>query len=179
MSFLQKIASGQKTVLNESSYEELFRKWYTPLCKMVFRILQDKDLTEDTIQDVFIKLWEKRNELKIEVSLKSYLYRAAINASYNHLQKHKRYPKLSLEELSTEVKDSSNVESKVQTEELEKKISETLLLLPEACREVFILSRQEGLSYKEIAETLEISIKTVENQMGKALRIFRERLSDG
>ena len=179
MSFLSKIVSTGKTaVLNESSYEELFRTWYTPLCKMIFRILQDKDLTEDIVQEVFIKLWEKRTELKIEVSLKAYLYRAAINASYNHLEKNKRYPKLALEDMSVELKDSSNVEAKVQAEELEKKINESLLALPEACREVFILSRQEGLSYKEIAETLGISIKTVENQMGKALRIFRERLSD-
>jgi len=178
MSFFKKILNtDSQTLLNESSYEELFRKWYTPLCKMVFRILQDKALTEDTVQEVFVKLWEKRNELKIETSLKSYLYRAAINASYNHLEKNKRYPKLSLEDGASNLPDHYfNTEQKIHGEELEFRINATLSILPEACREVFILSRYENLSYKEIAETLGISVKTVENQMGKALRIFREKL---
>lgn len=176
MSFLKKITSTENSsVLNESSYEELFRKWYTPLCKMIFRILKDKGLTEDTVQEIFIKLWEKRNDLKVETSLKSYLYRAAINTAFNILEKNKRYPKLSLEDMTSEVAISS-VEGEIHAQELERKINETLMILPEACREIFILSRHEGLSYKEIAETLGISIKTVENQMGKALRVFREKL---
>lgn len=179
MSFFNKILStGNNTVLNESSYEELFRQWYTPLCKLVFRILQDKALTEDTVQEVFIKLWEKREELKIEVSLKAYVYRAAINASYNHLEKNKRYGKLSLEDMTVDPSDSHTAEAYLHAKELEKKIGEALASLPEACREVFMLSRYENLSYKEIAETLGISVKTVENQMGKALRIFRERLAE-
>ncbi len=177
MSFLKKIISAEKSsVLNESSYEELFKNWYAPLCKLIFRTLKDKALTEDTVQDVFIKLWEKRNELKIETSLKSYLYRAAINATFNIIAKNKRYPKLSIEDMTTEISYSSNIEGEIQARELEQKINDTLMTLPEGCREVFVLSRQEGLSYKEIAETLEISIKTVENQMGKALKVFRERL---
>jgi RNA polymerase sigma-70 factor (ECF subfamily) len=179
MSFLKKIFSAEdQSVLNESSYEELFRKWYAPLCKMIFRILKDKDHTEDIVQEVFIKLWEKREDLSIDISLKSYLYRAAINAAYNYLEKNKRYPKLSIEELTIEIVSPSQAENDIHAKELETKINNTLASLPEGCREVFILSRQEGLSYKEIAETLAISIKTVENQMGKALRIFREKLFD-
>jgi RNA polymerase sigma-70 factor (ECF subfamily) len=176
MSFLKKIFSAEDAVLNERSYEELFRKWYAPLCKMIFRLLKDKELTEDTVQDVFIKLWEKRAELKIQISLKSYLYRAAINAAYNHLEKNKRYSKLTLEDVAVTTFAHNTAEADLYGQELETKIKETLLLLPEACREVFVLSRFEELSYKEIAETLGISIKTVENQMGKALRIFREQL---
>jgi RNA polymerase sigma-70 factor (ECF subfamily) len=177
MSFLKKIARIEKSsVLNESSYEALFRNWYVPLCKMIFRIVKDKALTEDTVQDVFIKLWEKRNDLKIETSLKSYLYRAAINAAFNTLERNKRYPTLSIYDMATEVATHSTTDDEIHAQELKLKISKTLLELPEACREVFILSRQEGLSYKEIAETLGISVKTVENQMGKALRVFREKL---
>lgn len=177
MSFFNKILpTGNTTVLTESSYEELFRQWYAPLCKLVFRILQDKALTEDTVQEVFVKLWEKRAELKIEVSIKAYLYRAAINASYNHLEKHKRYGKLSLDDMTAEPSDTYTADTQLHAKELEKRIGKALESLPEACREVFILSRYESLSYKEIAETLGISVKTVENQMGKALRIFREKL---
>jgi len=177
MSFLKKIFSSEdNSVLNESSYEELFRKWYTPLCKMIFRIIKDKDKTEDIVQEVFVKLWEKRTELKIETSLKSYLYRASINASYNYLEKNKRYPTHTIDELTIQIPSQLNPENEINALELEKKINDALLLLPEACREIFILSRQEAMSYKEIAETLDISIKTVENQMGKALRIFREQL---
>ncbi len=179
MSFLKNIFSAEgSAVVNERSYEELFRKWYAPLCKMVFRILRDQQLAEDTVQEVFIKLWEKRTELKIEVSLKSYVYRAAINASYNHLEKNKRYAKLALQDMTIELEESATADGQIQAQELEKKISNTLYTLPEACREIFILSRYEGLSYKQIAETLSISVKTVENQMGKALRIFREQLKD-
>ena len=178
MSFLKKIFSTEKPVLNESSYEELFRNWYAPLCKMIFRILKDKELTEDTVQEVFVKLWEKRKDLKIEISLKSYLYRAAINAAYNHLEKNKRYSKLTLEDVGAAKSAYNNTEADLDAKELETKIKETLALLPEACREVFILSRFEELSYKEIAETLGISVKTVENQVGKALRIFRENLKE-
>ncbi len=177
MSFLKKIfLADNALVLNESSYEELFKKCYAPLCKVIFRILKDKDLAEDTVQEVFVKLWEKRADYKIETSLKSYLYRAAINSAYNYLEKNKRYTKLSLEESAIEPVDTFSVEDQIQARELEAKISTALEKLPEACREVFILSRYEGLSYKEIAETLDISVKTVENQIGKALRIFREQL---
>ena len=177
MSFLKKISFAEKTsVLTENSYEELFRNWYVPLCKMIFRILKDKALTEDTVQEIFVRLWEKRDELKIETSLKSYLYRAAINTAFNVLEKNKRYPRLSVQDMAIEVPVSSGVEQDIHAKELEAKINATLLKLPEACREVFVLSRQEGLSYKEIAETLSISVKTVENQMGKALKVFREAL---
>jgi RNA polymerase sigma-70 factor (ECF subfamily) len=176
MSFLKKITYAENSsVLNQSSYEELFRNWYTPLCKMIFRILKDKALTEDTVQEIFIKLWEKRNDLKVDTSLKSYLYRAALNSAFNILEKNKRYPKLSLEDLPSEITVSS-AEEEIHAQELQNKINETLIALPEACREIFILSRHEGLSYKEIAETLNLSVKTVENQMGKALRVFRESL---
>ena len=177
MSFLKNIFSGDKTpLLNERSYEELFRKYYAPLCKLIFRIVKDKALAEDIVQEVFVKLWEKRAEYKIETSLKSYIYRAAMNASYNHLEKLNRYPKLSIEDTSLELVDDLSIENQLQAKELELKIEHALTKLPTACKEVFLLSRYEGFSYKEIAETLGISIKTVENQMGKALRIFREQL---
>lgn len=174
MTFLKKIFFVKEDILSKSSYEVLFKTLYAPLCRVVFKIVKEKELAEDIVQEVFIKLWEKKEELTIETSLKSYLYRAAINTSYNHLQKNKRYPMLAIENM--EIDDSVSISDKVEAKELEEKINQTLLLLPDACREVFVLSRWEGLSYKEIAETLDISVKTVENQMGKALKIFREQL---
>jgi len=179
MIFLTNIFSSQaKIVITESSYEELFKTWYAPLCKMIYRIIKDQAQTEDLVQEVYIKLWEKRNSLKINTSLKAYLYRSALNTAYTSLEKNKRYPKLSIETNDTIHDSSSNAIDNLNANELENKINQTLLLLPPACREVFILSRNEEMSYKEIAESLEISIKTVENQMGKALKIFREQLKE-
>ncbi len=177
MIFLTNIFSTQvKPTITESSYKELFNSWYTPLCRMIYRIIKNQDQTEDIVQDVYIKLWEKRDSLKINTSLKAYLYRAALNNAYTYLEKNKRYPKLSIETTDFIIPTHSNTIDDLKAAELETKINQTLLLLPPACREVFILSRQEEMSYKEIAETLEISVKTVENQMGKALKTFREEL---
>jgi RNA polymerase sigma-70 factor (ECF subfamily) len=178
MSIFKKITNPTDDyLLTEKSYEDFFRSHYASLCRFILKIVKDKDLTEDIVQDVFIKLWEKKDTLIINSSLKSYLYRSAINTAYNELNTIKRYPKKILE--GEEMENSIVVENeeRLEVDELEEKIAIIIAQLPEACREIFTLSRFEAMSYKEIAETLSISVKTVENQMGKALKTFRIALT--
>jgi RNA polymerase sigma-70 factor (ECF subfamily) len=162
----------------EEFFESLFKKWYAVLCPFVFRVVKDKEIAQDLVQDVFVKLWEKREQIEINTSVKSYLFRACMNAALNHESARKRYNVTNDEAISLSISDDAATDDSIQLSELEKRINKAIDTLPPACKNVFILSRFEELSYKEISETLQISIKTVENQMGKALKILRVQLND-
>jgi RNA polymerase sigma-70 factor (ECF subfamily) len=159
--------------LNSSSFEELFRSYFTPLMLFAKKILVDEDDAREVVHKVFIALWEKREEIDLAKSLKSYLFTSVHNRSLNVLRDRKKF---SDEELP-EVAGDWDVSTQIESMELEEKIREAIQSLPEKCRQVFELNRFEGLKYSEIAEKLNISIKTVENQMSKALKILREKLA--
>ena len=137
------------------------------------KILVDEDDAREVVHKVFIALWEKREEIDLAKSLKSYLFTSVHNRSLNVLRDRKKF---SGEELP-EVAGDWDVSTQIESMELEEKIREAIQSLPEKCRQVFELNRFEGLKYSEIAEKLNISIKTVENQMSKALKILREKLA--
>lgn len=161
----------------EAFFEALFHTYYKNLCRFSFRIVRDKEKAADVVQSCFINFWQKRDTVTIHVSFKSYLFRSVYNRSINAYNESKKtaYEQLSvLEEVSSSQAHDPLLQ--LQAQEMEKKIARAIGSMPEGCRTVFLLSREEQLSYKEIAEMLEISIKTVENQMGKALRILREHL---
>ncbi len=158
------------------SFEEKFRMWYKPLCKMAFRYVANKQAAEDIVQDVFVKLWQQRNKLIFQNSLKSYLYRAVINTSINYLEKNKKNLRVSNEGWTSFDTAINDTEQQVNYTILQQEVNKALNHLPTECKKVFMLSRYEGLTNKEIAETLEFSHKTVENQMTKALNILRKNL---
>jgi len=162
----------------QDAFEKMFKAWYNPLCNYAYGFLSSKDESEETVQNVFTQLWEKRKEITIETSLKSYLYRAVRNSSLNVLKHQKVKKEHATHTLRTENRSHESVTGKVIAKELEQRIEEAMMRLPEQCRLVFRLSRFEELKYGEIADQLNISVKTVENQMGKALRIMREELSE-
>lgn len=165
-------ASTAKTLLQ---FEEIFNMHYKMLCNAANKILNDKDAAEDVVQDVFLKFWAKRESIDIIQSIKSYLYRATINTSLNYLESNKKIIRLQNTDLSNEsfiINGGENFNQK----ELENKIDEAINKLPPKCKVVFVLSRYEGMKYQQIADHLGISIKTVENQMGKALKMLREQL---
>lgn len=163
---------------NEASFELLFKQLYTPVCRTIYKITGDKQATEDIAQDAFFVLWEKRSE--VNTSVKAYLYRAAINKAFNYLERNKRWVRKELEEGWYDFVPTANTtEQELAFKETEKTIHEALDTLPPACKTVFVMSRMEEMSYKEIAEVLNISIKTVENQIGKALKIMREKVGIG
>lgn len=158
--------------LEGPNFERLFKDFFPPLMAFARKILGDEDDARDVVHQVFINLWEKRKELDLSTSLKSYLFTAVHNRSLNVIRDRKKFSSAEVPEVAGEWDVSAQIESM----ELEGKIREAIDSLPEKCREIFELSRFEGLKYGEIARQLDISIKTVENQMSKALKILREQL---
>ena len=174
--------SGEKQIANawikdEKAFEQLFKRLYEPLCRSASLLLNDHDEAEEMVQHVFISLWEKRREIKITSSVESYLYRAVRNASLNSIKHEKVKRSFSEEQI---ILNSSNKPASYHSlqNELQGEILKAIESLPEQCRLVFKLSRFEDMKYAEIAAELGISIKTVENQMGKALKVLREKLKD-
>jgi RNA polymerase sigma-70 factor (family 1) len=161
---------------NEEAFmEALFRTYFSFVCKTIYRIVQDKATAEDLAQDVFIKIWNRRSALH-QVYFKAYLQRAGINMALDYLDKNKRKGvHMPLEEYMEPVQAAPAGQSLQQTT---RHIQQAIDKLPEKCREIFVLSRYEELSYREIATTLNISVKTVENQMITALKKLRVSLQD-
>ena len=161
-----------------TAFEMLFRTYYQPLCKYAFTFVQDRDEAEEIVQSTFLNIWEKRESLSIHTGIKPYLYAMVRNACLNVLKHEKIKQQHATMEMAVAERSVESVARTVMASELETKIYRAMDLLPEQCRLVFKLSRFEELKYAEIAQQLNISIKTVENQMGKALRIMREQLKD-
>ena len=169
---LNRLKQGDKPVL-----KAIFQQHYQPVCSVINRYILDKNLVEDLAQNVFIRLWEKREIIEINASLGAYLRRMAINEALGHLRKNKNF---SIEEITPVIPlpETENSEDVFLQKELQAQITDAINGLPQKCRTIFQLSRFEALTYREIAEKLGISVKTVENQMGKALRILREKMKD-
>jgi len=161
-----------------TAFEMLFRTYYQPLCNYAYSFLQDKEDAEEIVQSTFLLVWEKRETLAIRTSVKPYLYAMVRNACLNVIKHEKIRQKYAGEEVALADRSHDSVTNTVVSNELEYKIKEAMEELPEQCRMVFKLSRFEELKYSEIAEQLNISVKTVENHMGKALKIMREQLKD-
>ena len=170
---IQKIQAGDK-----SAYEELFRSLYSHLCNFAFQFLKEQAASEEVVQEMFFKLWEKREELNINSSIKSYLFSSVRNHCLNqikHLEIRNSY-KIHNEQ---QIQHSEQQEYDVAVEhELQEKIEIAIQSLPPERQKIFKLSRFEGKKYREIAEELSLSVKTVEAQMSKALKFMREELKD-
>jgi len=166
------------TVGDITAFEMLFRTYYQPLCQYAFTFLRDKEDAEEIVQSTFLMVWEKRETLSIRTSVKPYLYAMVRNACLNVIKHQKIKQKHAGEEIALADRSHDAVAQTVASNELEHRINMAVEELPEQCRMVFKLSRFEELKYAEIAAQLNISIKTVENQMGKALKIMREQLKD-
>jgi RNA polymerase sigma-70 factor (ECF subfamily) len=138
--------------------------------------LKDTDESEEIVQLVFVQLWEKREKIHISTSLKSYLYKSVYHSALNTI-KHQKIKEEYLHMKQSQIQENE-IQSNQSLKELETRIEKALNTLPEQCKLIFSMSRFEDLKYREIADVLNISIKTVENQMGKALKLMRHNLSD-
>jgi len=167
--------------VDEQAFERVFKSHFKALHAYGLAIVKDSAAAEEIVQTVFLKLWEKRTTLNITVSLKAYLYKAVYHESINHLKHEKVRMKHSEHRLYIS-REEAPVESMAfqeeGNEELSERLTKALDQLPEKCRMVFYLSRFEELKYKDIADRLGISIKTVEAHMGKALKTLRLQLAD-
>lgn len=161
-----------------NAFEMLFRTYYQPLCNYAYTFVQDRDEAEEIVQNTFLNVWEKRDSLSIHTGVKPYLYAMVRNACLNVIKHEKVKQQHVAMELVMGEKSADSVTRSFVAAELETRIYKAMDKLPEQCRLVFKLSRFEELKYAEIAEQLNISIKTVENQMGKALKIMRDQLRD-
>ncbi len=161
--------------------EALFQGYYAPLATAVARVVRDRDTAQDLVQDVLARVWHNRHSIEISTTWRAYLHRAALNAALRHQERAAR--SVSLEDALPEgtaepAAPLADTLADLHHRETAAAVAAALTHLPTECRRVFELSRFEELSYKEIAEALEISPKTVENQMGKALRIMRQQLGN-
>lgn len=164
---------------DKRAFELVFNNHYGLLRSYALRFIDEVEEAEEIVQDVFVKFWEKCESLTPDSSVKSYLYRAVHNASLNYLkhQKVRDAYRQHVIRFMEETAPEDNIPESEQVE-MQHRIGREIDNLPPRCAEIFRLSRFDGLKYKEIAEYLDISIKTVEVQMGKALKILRENLSD-
>ena len=158
------------------SLEEVFKMHYRALCYAANNIVNDRNAAEDIVQDVFVNLIKKQDSIKINSSLKGYLFKSVFNTALNYSERSKRSVLVEDEILELAVGATCDVDEYLEQVELEEKIAQAMNALPPKCRSVFILNRYDDMKYKEIAEHLGISVKTVENQMGKALKRMRSYL---
>jgi RNA polymerase sigma-70 factor (ECF subfamily) len=161
---------------DHAAFDALFRASYAQLVGVTRSILRDPDVAEEIVQDVLLELWRRRETLVVEDSLRAYLFRATRNRALNHLR-HLAVERRGEPYTRGETAVAPRADARLSAAEIEAAVRDAIATLPARCREVFELSRLHGLKYSEIAQTLGISVKTVEAQMGKALRVLREQLT--
>jgi RNA polymerase sigma-70 factor (family 1) len=158
---------------NEVAFKHLFDSYFVSLCRYANFYLKEEPVSEELVLDIFLYIWENRKYLEIKTSLKSYLIKSVRNKCLNYLRDKK--DTLSLDYIETDqwIEDNQSLE----LDELVQFIEEAITSLPDKCKEVFNKSRFENLSNKEIASQMQISTKTVEAQITKALKVIKKHIS--
>lgn len=173
--FINQLKSG-----NNNAYRRLYKDHYNVLCHVAYRYVQDFDMAENIVEDVIVHLWEKREQLNICISIRSYLLAAVRNHCLNYLEQRERqqesyFSHLSVEELR-EVTIQIDSHLPLEEAELVRLISDAIDRLPEENRQVFLLSRQQEMSYQQIAQRLGISVNTVKYHIKQSLVHLRKDL---
>jgi len=166
------------------AFEMLYNKQYKSLCHFAQRFVFDLDTARGIVQEVFVHIWEKKASIPDKISLETYLYTSVRNKCLDylkHLKIKREYEKMRIREIREFDNTTNNAIDfpldGLITTELDEAIKTSIENLPEKCREVFELSRLDGLKYREIAEELNISVKTVETQMSRAINALKKELS--
>ncbi|NPA36612.1 MAG: RNA polymerase sigma-70 factor [Chlorobi bacterium] len=167
---LYKLKKGDK-----DSFNYIFNKHYREMVLFAIGFVEDRDKAEDIVQSVFLKLWENRNKININISLRSYLFKTVQNKCLD-LIKHTNVKNKAKEDIIANTQAFS--EDNIASYDLIEKLEESINTLPDTVKRIFTMSRFEDKKYKEIAQELSISVKTVEANIGKALKILRENLKD-
>lgn len=162
---------------DEHAFKALFQKYYSAMCQFAYQFLKDSDMAEETVQELFVRLWEKRATLNIELSVNHYLFRSIRNQCLNQLQ-HQKIKQQYASRMLENAEQETDWQPFYLEMDLMERIEKSIDSMPPKRQEIFRLSREQGLKYKEIADKLNISIKTVEAQMGLALKYLRDDLKD-
>ena len=161
---------------DEAAYDTIFRAWYAPLVRATQAIVRDSAVAEELVQDAMLELWRRREQLDAEGSPQAYLFRATRNRALNHLR-HLAVQRKNAAGLQADEARDADAPATIVARELEEAVREAIAALPPRCREVFEMSRVRGLKYAEIAEALGVTVKAVEANMGRALRLLRVSLA--
>lgn len=164
--------------LDKAKFEKLFAEFYPYLCSFAKKYVDDIDACKDIVHNVFLNLWDKRDILHTKTSLKSYLFTSVNNRCLNYIRDNKKIVKHDLPIDANVLSEHLESTDYLELTELEMRIKKAVDGLPETCRRVFTMSRFEEMKYAEIAKELGVSVKAIEAQMSKALRILRTELSD-
>lgn len=161
---------------DESALTELYSKYWQYLYITSYNVLRNKELCEDIVQEVFLSVWNRRMKLQIKVSLKSYLYACTRYQVFAQLRKNKEILRTDLFTTMNQRIHYASTDAEIIYKELVQQVDSVVETLPNKCKKVYILSRNEHLSHLEISSRLHISTKTVENHITKALRILKKSL---
>jgi RNA polymerase sigma-70 factor, Bacteroides expansion family 1 len=161
----------QNSIFNgdTQAFKTLYNRYCTPLLQLALAIVHNREMAEEIVADVFIAVWRKRNDLPQVSNLKWYLYAATRNIALNYVRKYARKKTLHIDEVHLP-EYTINPEAQLISNELVRHINIAISELPPQCRLIFKLVKEDGLKYREVADLLNISIKTVENQVGIALK---------
>lgn len=173
----QGLDKAKLSLSTPQAFEKLFKKYYEGLCQYCLQYVKQEEIAEEIVQDMFVKLWQLKNQLNVHTSLKAYLYTSVKNGALNYLKS--QYARQQFEGHKTqqfELLIDSTTQESLDYEDLTKLVSEAVERLPQQCRTIFEMSRSGGYTYKEISEKLNIAPKTVENQMGIGLKKLKEYL---
>lgn len=176
-------SSDQQPVrlLNDGSFEQLFRNHYAFVCQVIHKYILDRTKVEDIAQELFAELWNKREHILIHTSTSAYLRRMAVSRALNYIRDTKKHTWDELDQTAEHFNDMASASATalemLEEHDLQRRLKAALDKLPEKCRIVFLMSRYDELSYAEISQQLDISVKTVENQIGKALKLLRGYLA--
>ncbi len=169
---IEGLKKGDKKV-----FHEIFDTYYEPLCRYCMLRIPSQEDAEEIVQDIFVKLWAKRHELGINLSLRAYLYRSALNKIINYGD-HRKIRQIHQEHVLLHNNSANDAANPLLEHEIQVLAAQAVDAMPEKRREVYLLSRQQGLKYNEIAEKLGVSVKTVEAHLSKALEQLRLHLKD-
>ena len=164
--------------LSESAFELLFRSHFREMCLISVRYVRDMEVSREIVQEAFMSLWEKRNTIDPSKPVKAYVATTVRNKSLNYLRDNKKFDGRLPGHENLIPEETAELSDPLVAQEIRQKIKTATDLLPEKCREIFLMNRNQQLKYQEIAEKLGISVKTVETQMSKALQHMRDHLRE-
>lgn len=161
---------------SKEEYRKVFEEYYNPLCNFAYKYVNSSDTAEDVVQEVFVQIWQKRASIELTSGIKSYLFQSTRNKAIELIRRKKLQAAYVDEEIH-KGETSYELEEEADDYMLKEQLNKSIRQLPPKCQKIFVLSKFNGLTYSEIAEELNLSVKTVENQIGRGLKLLREMLT--